>query len=174
MTRFLIFTSLFLTTILLAACGEGETVDAGSGGPGASDQPDSGIGDDTLPDGPLGAGPYPIATLDITVTHPDIDDVVYTITCLGDTATVIGDVAVSDRQACLALNDEAVRTRLTEGAPTDRACTEQYGGPDEARIIGTIDDNSVDTTVDRANGCGINDWDSLLAALLPDAIGVTE
>jgi hypothetical protein len=170
MTRFLIFTSLFLTTILLAACGEGETIDAGSGGPAASDQP----GDDTLPDGPLGAGPYPIATLDITVTHPDIDDVVYTISCLGDTATVIGDVAVSDRQACLALNDEAVRSRLIEGAPTDRACTEQYGGSDEARIVGTIDDKTVDTTVDRANGCGIDDWDSLLAALLPNPIGVTE
>ena len=65
------------------------------------------------------------------------------------------------------LNDEAVRTRLIEGAPTDQVCTEQYGGPDEARFVGRIDDNDVDTTVDRTNGCGISDWDSLLAALLP-------
>lgn len=184
MTPRLLSFSLLIVLLLFAACGEEETIDAGSGTStvsGDSNDEDGGGDDggddgsaDSLPDGPLGAGPYPVATLDITVTHPDIEDVVYTISCLGDTATVVGEVAVSDQEACLALNDDAVRTRLMEGPPADQVCTEQYGGPDTARIVGRIDDIPVDATVDRVNGCGISDWDSLLVAVLPSAIGVTE
>ena len=50
-------------------------------------------------------------------------------------------------------------------------CTEIYGGPDVATITGDIDGAPVDTTVDRANGCGIDDWDTVLAGLLPPAVG---
>ncbi len=125
------------------------------------------------PDTPIG-GPFPVADLAIVVEHPDRETVDYRLSCLGDTATVIGDVDVEEQAACLALASPDVMTRLIQGAPQDQVCTEQYGGPDVATITGTIDDQAVNTTVDRANGCGISDWDDLLADLLPPAVGVTD
>ncbi len=112
--------------------------------------------------------------LDITVTHPETDDVSYSISCLGDTATITGGPTVDGEQACGALAEEDVRTRLIEGAPVDQVCTEIYGGPDLATIDGTLDGEPVSTTVDRSNGCAIDDWDRLLADILPSAIGVIE
>ena len=150
--------------------------------PGDSDEPipvepDNGIGDGAqpLPDEPLGAGPYPIADLTVTYEHPDAGTVEYQIVCLGDTATLIGGAdGVTDQGACTRLADGAVQQRLVAGAPADQICTEQYGGPDIARVVGTIDDQPVDTTFDRANGCGIDDWDRLMAGVLANPLGITE
>ena len=124
-------------------------------------------------DAPIG-GPFPVADLSITVEHPDRDTIEYRLTCLGDTATISGDVDLDEQAACLALADPDVVSRLVEGPAADQICTEQYGGPDVATITGTIDEQPVDTTVDRSNGCGISDWDELLADVLPPAVGVTE
>lgn len=124
--------------------------------------------------GSLGAGPYPVARIDIAVTHPEADDVSYTISCLGDTATITGDPTVDAEKACGALAEDEVRTRIVDGAPTDQVCTEIYGGPDLATIDGTFDGEPVSTTVDRTNGCGIDDWDRLLVDILPPAIGISD
>ena len=54
-------------------------------------------------------------------------------------------------------------------------CTEIYGGPDVAAITGTydgVDGPKIDTTIDRTNGCGIDEWDTLLSQVLPGALGV--
>ena len=56
--------------------------------------------------------------------------------------------------------------RLVNGADRQQACTEQYGGPDVARVTGSIAGRPVDAILDRANGCGIADWD-LLQRMLP-------
>ena len=141
---------------------------------GSSDVADPAGADPTAPADPLGAGPYPVATLDITVTHPEADDINYTISCLGDTATIAREATVDAEEACLALTDDEVRTRIVDGSPTDQVCTEIYGGPDLAAIVGTLDGEAVTTTVDRSNGCGIDDWDRLLVDVLPPALGVTE
>nr|WHW29266.1 hypothetical protein [uncultured bacterium] len=122
----------------------------------------------------LGAGPYPIATLEFTVTHPDADTVTYTISCLGDTATVVGIDSINDQNACAQLAKPEVKKRIVDGEPKDLACTEIYGGPDEAVIAGTFDGAVVNTTIKRTNGCGIDDWDSLLKGVLPTALGNTE
>ena len=66
-----------------------------------------------------------------------------------------------------------MQTRLVQGPPPDQVCTEIYGGPDVARVTGTIDDQPVDATIDRTNGCGIGDWDDLLGSILPNPIGVS-
>lgn len=158
--------SLALVVTLVAACGDDTTdTDAPDTDPGAGE----GDGTTTVapPDEPIG-GPYPVADLTITYEHPDTGTIEYRVVCLGDTATLTGDIeGVQDQSACLALAGESVQQRLIEGPPTDVACTEIYGGPETATITGTIDDQSVDTSVDRANGCGISDWDDLLGALLP-------
>lgn len=156
MTRYRLWLLAF--ALSLAACGNTDTNSDG----------------DSTTDDPLG-GPYPIATLSIVVEHPDRETIEYQLTCLGDTATVTSeDVEIDEQAACLALADPDVVSRMVEGPPTDRVCTEQYGGPDVATITGTIDEQPVDTTVDRTNGCGISDWDELLGDLLPPAAGVTK
>jgi hypothetical protein len=51
--------------------------------------------------------------------------------------------------------------------PPDKAiaCTELYGGPEEAHITGTLRGEPVDRTIDRADGCGIADYEALFEAL---------
>lgn len=143
--------------VAMAACGDAS----------ADDDP---ISPTTTPIG----GPYPVADLSIVVQHQDRPTIEYRVTCLGDAATIIGDVDVDEQAACLALAGSDVSARLIEGPPADQICTEQYGGPDIAAITGTIDGQPVDTTVERTNGCGISDWDELLADVLPPAVGVTD
>jgi hypothetical protein len=190
--RRLLFLLLPLAMIAVS-CGDDDAATDVAGGPsgelpvddgtgnGPDDEPIAEPGDPPPPDEattgdelPLGAGPYPIADLTFTI-HPDGPDgavVTYRLACLGDTATFTGDsTTLSESAACLALTDGAVRTRVLEGAPADQVCTEIYGGPQLAEIIGTLDGESVSATVDRANGCGINDYDVVLAALLPAAGG---
>ena len=52
--------------------------------------------------------------------------------------------------------------------PADMACTEQYGGPQQARVTGTWSGSPVDLTVLRRNGCEISQWESLVP-LVPAA-----
>ncbi len=174
---------LIVTIVVASACGsDNTTIDAGADpdfDPGDDSTTDPGDADQPAPDGqdadvdePLGAGPYPIADLQIMVKPDGADGVVlaYRLACLGDTATLTGDTAPNSAESmCLALNDDAIGTRLIAGVPGDRLCTEIYGGPQVAEIKGTLDGESVDTTIDRTNGCGIDDWDRLLSILLPFA-----
>ncbi len=153
---------LLSLTLLMAACG----TENGGGGEPQPEPPSS------LP--PLGAGPYAVADLSVQYTHPD-RSLSYRITCQGDTANLIGDpVEITAEQACTALARPEVAQRLVDGPPADQVCTEIYGGPDVAEISGTLEGAPVQTTVDRTNGCGINDWDGLLSDILPPAIGATE
>ncbi len=155
-------------TFALAACGS-DTAEVT-----ADDTlPVTTIGEGPLDDGPLGAGIGAIGSVEVTVTHPDIDPIVYTVGCMGDTFPVTPPVdGVNGQQACELLADEAVVTFLTEGLPADQMCTEIYGGPDEAHIVGEIDGVAIDATVTRNNGCEIDVWESMLG-LLPVAIGAT-
>jgi hypothetical protein len=54
---------------------------------------------------------------------------------------------------------------VAEPADPERACTMQYGGPEQAHMRGTLDGKPVDVTVARNDGCGIADYDALFAAL---------
>lgn len=157
---------------------DGTVVDGGDdpsdGEPPTDDGPlDDDAGEPPVDDGgdidlPLGGGPYPIADLTVTYQLDEASDAVsYQLACLGDTATVTGDGAPGDAAAmCLALNEQALRDRVLLGPPADVACTEIYGGPQIATITGTLDGESVDAAFDRANGCGISDWDQF-ALFLP-------
>ena len=55
--------------------------------------------------------------------------------------------------------------RVTKPDDPTRACTLVYGGPEKARITGTLEDKPVDVTLTRSNGCGIADYEELFAAL---------
>jgi hypothetical protein len=51
--------------------------------------------------------------------------------------------------------------------PPDKAvaCTQLYGGPEEVRITGTLRGEPVERTINRADGCGIADYEALFEAL---------
>jgi hypothetical protein len=55
---------------------------------------------------------------------------------------------------------------LTRAPDPRRACTQIYGGPQTARIRGTIEGREVNRRLSRTNGCEIADWDRV-ALLLP-------
>jgi hypothetical protein len=53
--------------------------------------------------------------------------------------------------------------------PGDAMCTEQYGGPQTARVTGLWGGEPVDLELSRVDGCHISQWDSL-GPLLPGPI----
>lgn len=119
---------------------------------------------------PAGAG----ASLSIVVTHPDREPIEYVVECSEGVASVTPAVEGVDAvAACAALSDPLVVDRLVGGPRPDLACTQIYGGPDLASVGGVINGEVVDVTIGRTDGCGIADWDDLLADILPPPLGVT-
>ena len=53
--------------------------------------------------------------------------------------------------------------------PGDMACTEQYGGPETARITGRWHGEPVEMDLSRTDGCRISQWESLGPVLPPVA-----
>lgn len=60
----------------------------------------------------------------------------------------------------------ALASLLTAKAPVGRSCTQIYGGPQTARITGTIDERRVDRTFKRTNGCTIEEY-ARVSKILP-------
>ena len=56
---------------------------------------------------------------------------------------------------------------LFDPVPPDVACTEIYGGPQRARVLGSVAGKRVWATVTRVNGCEIARWDRLAPWLVP-------
>jgi hypothetical protein len=56
-----------------------------------------------------------------------------------------------------------------EPVPDDVACTQQFGGPQTARVTGTLHGRRVDARFARNNGCEIARWEK--AAPLLEAAG---
>ena len=50
--------------------------------------------------------------------------------------------------------------------PRDVACTQIYGGPEQAEVRGSVRGKQVKTTFSRANGCEIGRWDRV-SVLVP-------
>jgi hypothetical protein len=59
---------------------------------------------------------------------------------------------------------EQVRSAIAGAQDEERACTLQYGGPEKAHVTGTLEGDDVDVTIDRADGCGIADYEALFGA----------
>jgi hypothetical protein len=49
--------------------------------------------------------------------------------------------------------------------PGDVACTQIFGGPEEARVAGVVRGRAVDARFSRNNGCEIDRWDRLAPVL---------
>jgi hypothetical protein len=161
MRRILTLTSLLLAVAFVASCGE----DAEQTTTVGSDDTSDTVNDDL----PLGGGPYPIADLSVSFTDAAGDLAEYRLACLGDTATFTGEVppGVDAVTACLSVATDTARMLLDPDIMTDRACTEIYGGPETATVVGLLDDIEIDYEINRTNGCGIDDWERVFAGLVP-------
>jgi hypothetical protein len=58
-------------------------------------------------------------------------------------------------------------TKLFAPTPKNVACTEIYGGPQVAKVVGTVQGRRVWASLSRTNGCEISRWDRLSPWLLP-------
>jgi len=62
--------------------------------------------------------------------------------------------------ACAALVRHAENVFFTRPDP-NRACTQEYGGPQQAHVTGTIDGREVDKTFTLTDGCQISEWNAM-------------
>jgi hypothetical protein len=67
-------------------------------------------------------------------------------------------------EACTAL--QADPSALDPLSP-DSVCTQIYGGPEEAEILGTLNGEQVDARFSRQNGCEIDRWMRMAGILQP-------
>jgi len=62
--------------------------------------------------------------------------------------------------------------KLLAPVPKNAVCTEIYGGPQQARVVGTVKGQPVRATFSRTNGCEIARWQRISPWLVPPG-GVT-
>jgi hypothetical protein len=58
-------------------------------------------------------------------------------------------------------------SQLFAPVPQSTACTEIYGGPQKARVVGTVGGTRVWATFTRTNGCQIGRWQQISPWLVP-------
>jgi Subtilisin inhibitor-like len=66
----------------------------------------------------------------------------------------------------------AAGIKLFAPVPKNLMCTEIYGGPQQARVVGTVKGQPVRATFSRTNGCEIARWQRISPWLVPPG-GVT-
>jgi LysM repeat protein len=82
-----------------------------------------------------------------------------TLTCDG-TPSGTGFLREHPVEACALVRRGVVQRVAAEQSGT-RECAQIYGGPQHARIKGTIAGHQVDLTVVRTDSCGTRDWETL-------------
>lgn len=93
-----------------------------------------------------------------------------TLTCSEGRAEGTGYLAdpSAAQAACDLLGGNApAASRLVNGRAPGLMCTQQYGGPEVARVTGTIGDRRINVKIDRTDGCGIAEWRLLTPLLGP-------
>jgi hypothetical protein len=66
--------------------------------------------------------------------------------------------AASDSKECAAVAE--LDPEVLEPVPGNKACTQQYGGPETATVKGTLRGEAVDAKFSRVNGCEIARWNA--------------
>ena len=57
--------------------------------------------------------------------------------------------------------------KLFAGVPKNVVCAQIYGGPQTARVVGTLDGKRIAATFSRSDGCEITRWSRVSPWLLP-------
>jgi hypothetical protein len=79
------------------------------------------------------------------------------VTCDGANSTGDGMFAVTAIGVCGQIENAATSLEAA-GRSDDQACAQIYGGPQHVTIKGSVDGALVDVSIDRSDGCGIDDW----------------
>ncbi|MGY1742871.1 MULTISPECIES: SSI family serine proteinase inhibitor [unclassified Blastococcus] len=128
---------------------------------GCADRPDGGDA------GSPATGAAPADELTVAIDRGDGSPAEeYTLSCAGGPRGTLPD----PRAACEHL---AALDAPFAPLPADVVCTEQYGGPQTARVTGRWAGEDVDLALSRTDGCRIAQWDSL-GPLLPGPVGVLD
>lgn len=104
-------------------------------------------------------------TTDLTIISDDGDGKTETWTLTCDPA---GGTHPDPAAACAAL--AAKGATAMPAVAEDMMCTQQYGGPQTAKITGTWKGEAVNASFSRKDGCEISRWEAL-KGLLPAATG---
>jgi hypothetical protein len=106
---------------------------------------------------PPAAGQGSVVRLTVTFVRDDgAPRHVARLRCTGTRASASG--YLRDTGAQRACRHARRVARLLTSAPGERACTQIYGGPERARVTGTIGTRRVARAFSRVNGCEIADW----------------
>lgn len=89
------------------------------------------------------------------------------LTCRGGEASASGALFDGKAPAALCAQAHELTGLLTTQPAQDRMCTQIYGGPETARVTGTIGGEPVDRRFARTNGCEIADFDAAAGLLRP-------
>jgi hypothetical protein len=148
---------VLLGLLTLTACAASPSSPDDRGAAGATSTPSG---------GPAAGGDIAPADDDLQVEFDSGDGTepqTWTLSCLG----VVAGSHPDAEAACARL------TTMKEPfapIPDDVACTEQFGGPQTARVSGRWAGADVDLRLARTNGCEISQWDRL-GPLLPGPVG---
>jgi hypothetical protein len=108
------------------------------------------------PAAPVASAPAAV-TLTVRYSDGSAAQRVAHLRCRGDSARADGFLSdVGARTACR----HARRTAafLAARPSAKRVCTQIYGGPERARMTGTIGERRIDRRFKRTDGCAIGDW----------------
>ncbi len=104
-----------------------------------------------------GAGAPANVSLRVSVADDDGPRAGARLSCRGATATARGYLRNRPVTACRTARRIA---RFLASRPSSAgACIQVYGGPQRARVRGTIGSRSIDRRFARRDGCEIADWD---------------
>jgi hypothetical protein len=91
------------------------------------------------------------------------------LTCRGGVQSAGGYLEGGGKASAgeLCAKARSLEALLTTAPDAGRVCTQIYGGPETARVTGTIDGKPVDRRFTRTNGCEIADFQRAAALLQP-------
>lgn len=91
-----------------------------------------------------------------------------TLKCKGDSASGTGFLSRDASKHCANARDLA---DFLAGRPDrGRPCTQIYGGPQKAHVLGMIGTRAINRRLTRRDGCEIADWDRAEPLLAPSGI----
>ncbi|WP_309108217.1 SSI family serine proteinase inhibitor [Arthrobacter sp.] len=97
--------------------------------------------------------------LAIVVTPSETEPAInYTLVCQDGAPAAESKHPQADA-ACTALKNHPAILNAPARS-TDRACTQQYGGPQRATVTGIVDGTPVDVSFARTDGCQIAAWNA--------------
>lgn len=128
-----------------------------------------GCGDNDEPAAPQTASMPTGSGIELSIRHDDGAGNTETgiLTCRGGVQRAGGFLTRRATVEQLCAKARAIKALLTTPPDKQRACTQIYGGPETARITGTIDGVKVDRRFSRTNGCEIDDFNRAGELLQP-------